>query len=65
MSTSFGGPEESLGAPGNLWPSEPITLEPGESGQQVVLRKIRELSETVWREQAAMGGVRQGSFFGS
>ncbi|CAO2589246.1 Serine incorporator 2, partial [Lemmus lemmus] len=44
MSTHPGGPREQLGATGSLWPSEPIILGPEESAQQLVLRKIQELT---------------------
>ncbi|KAG8506784.1 Ornithine decarboxylase [Galemys pyrenaicus] len=39
-------PEESQGAPGHRWPKELITLRPGESGRQLALEKIRELSDS-------------------
>ncbi|KAM7324241.1 hypothetical protein ACRRTK_016546 [Alexandromys fortis] len=44
ISTHPGGPREQLGATGSLWPSEPIILGPDESAQQLVLRKIQELT---------------------
>lgn len=50
MSTHLGDPKESLRSPGSPRPSELIALGPGGSARQEVLRKIQELSDSVWRE---------------
>ncbi|VTJ61432.1 Hypothetical predicted protein [Marmota monax] len=51
-STHLGGLKESLRSPGSPWPAELIALGPGGSARQEVLRKIQELSDSVWRESA-------------
>lgn len=48
MNTSLGDPQESGGPPENSRPKEIITLGPGESVRQVILKKIQELSDSVW-----------------
>lgn len=47
MSTCLEGLKEAHGRP---WPKELIALGPEESAQQMVLRRIQELSDSVWRE---------------
>lgn len=56
MNVPLGNPKGSQGPPGSTWPEELIALGPGESAWQVVLKKIQELSDSVWREKE--GGVR-------
>ncbi|KAJ8781034.1 hypothetical protein J1605_001077 [Eschrichtius robustus] len=46
MSTPVGNPKESEESPGSMWPKDLINLEAGETAWQVVLKKIRELSDS-------------------
>lgn len=57
-STRPGNLKESEEPSGSLWPKELITLEPGESSWQVVLKKIQELSDSVRREREEGAGVK-------
>ncbi|XP_047649565.1 ornithine decarboxylase-like [Phacochoerus africanus] len=45
MSAPVGTSKESGESPGSMWPKDLILLEPGETAWQVVLKKIRELSD--------------------
>lgn len=47
MSAPVGTSKESGESPGSMWPKDLILLEPGETAWQVVLKKIRELSDGV------------------
>lgn len=50
MSIPSEGPRETPRVTENLWPSQPITLEPEEFARKLVLRKIQEFSILVRRE---------------
>ncbi|KAM5269564.1 antizyme inhibitor 2-like isoform 1-T2 [Hipposideros larvatus] len=50
MNTSLGDVKEIGGPPGSSWPKGIITLGPGESARQVVLKKIQELSDLDHRD---------------
>ncbi|XP_039089867.1 antizyme inhibitor 2-like isoform X1 [Hyaena hyaena] len=56
-STHLGNLKESEEPSGSLWPKELITLEPGESAWQVVLKKIQELSDSDHRDSFMVGNL--------
>lgn len=49
MNTSLGDLKQIGGPSGSSWLKEITTLGPGESTRQVLLKKIQELSDLVWR----------------
>ena len=47
VSIPIGNSEESKESPGSTWPKDLIALKPGETSWDVVLKKIKELSDSV------------------
>ena len=52
VSIPIGNSEESKESPGSTWPKDLIALKPGETSWDVVLKKIKELSDSVEGEGA-------------
>lgn len=59
VSIPIGNSKESKESPGSTWPKDIIALEPGETAWDVVLKKIKELSDSVEKEGDGRGEVRK------
>ena len=59
VSIPIGNSKESKESPGSTWPKDIIALEPGETAGDVVLKKIKELSDSVKKEGERRGAVRK------
>ena len=59
VSIPIGNSKESKESPGSTWPKDIIALEPGETAWDVVLKKIKELSDSVKKEGERRGAVRK------
>ena len=59
VSIPIGNSEESKESPGSTWPKDLIALKPGETSWDVVLKKIKELSDSVEGEVGG-GGSKEG-----
>ena len=55
VSIPIGNSKESKESPGSTWPKDIIALEPGETAWDVVLKKIKELSDSVEKEGEGRG----------